>query len=460
MPDASDGAAVKKEEEDGASNNDNDNNAADEEEGSTLDRIMAAKKKRKLKNALMRSQPSGPKKRRIVAKKEEDDVKGEEEGGGSGGAAGGGDLGQRLKGTFGGGADTSSGPDGGAGGEGEGVLGKKHRAAMERYIQDRMGDDNDGDSPAKKNGGGGTQEGGTMSADLDEDALYRQVAAEVGAAGIAGPADDLDNAEKAGEAGTAVTKEDDVGAGGMMLAGTGIAEISLPVDERIRTVRETELLASSSTRGRIAAAAPRTGGGTGSGGRAPPRSGPGSARDLERMLPTSFGKKKGAKEEKIAQTIPPTAAVPTQPMAANSDASTAIPVRGPGVGGRIASSAGTAALPTDVANLSQSYSHNFKMHTHQWVSDRKTEQQREIDRVRKEQEERDGTVENQSRVGFDQARRVARGEVPAGAESSSSAPFSARRTGPAGSVGAGGDRNRSSDDRVWRSFVSKSRNRR
>ena len=177
------------------------------------------------------------------------------------------------------------------------------------------------------------------------------------------------------------------------------------------------------------------------------------------MLPTSFGKKKGAKEEKIARTMPPTAAVPTQPMAANSDASTAIPVRGPG--DRIASSAGTAALPTDVANLSQSYSHNFKMHTHQWVSDRKTEQQREIDRVRKEQEERDGTVENQSRVGFDQARRVARGEVPAGAESSSSAPSSARRTGgPAASVGAGGDRNRSSDDRVWKSFVSKSRNRR
>ena len=461
VPDASNGAAAVKKEEDGASSNDNDNNDDEEEEGSTLDRIIAAKKKRKLKNALMRSQPSGLKKRRIVAKKEEDDLKGEEEGDedGSGGAAGGGDLGQRLKGTFGGGADTSSGPDGGAGGEGEGVLGKKHRAAMERYIQDRMGDDNDGDSPARKNGsGGGKQEGGTMSADVDEDALYRQVAAEVGAAGIAGPADDLDDAEKAGEAAPASAKEDDVGAGGMMLAGTGIAEISLPVDERIRTVRETELLASSSTRERMAAAAPRTGGGTGGGGRAPPRSGPGSARDLERMLPTSFGKKKGAKEEKIAQTIPPTAAVPTQPMAANSDASTAIPVRGPG--GKIASSAGTAALPTDVANLSQSYSHNFKMHTHQWVSDRKTEQQREIDRVRKEQEERDGTVENQSRVGFDQARRVARGEVPAGAESSSSAPSSARRTGPAGSVGAGGDRNRSSDDRVWRSFVSKSRNRR
>ena len=100
------------------------------------------------------------------------------------------------------------------------------------------------------------------------------------------------------------------------------------------------------------------------------------------------------------------------------------------------------------------------MHTHQWVSDRKTEQQREIDRVRKEQEERDGTVENQSRVGFEQARRVARGEVPAAGESSSSDQFASHRTGPAGAAVAGGDRNRSSDDRVWRSFVSKQRNRR
>ena len=178
------------------------------------------------------------------------------------------------------------------------------------------------------------------------------------------------------------------------------------------------------------------------------------------MLPSSFGKKKGAKEDvELPVHIPPTASKHAQPSTANSDASPAIPVGGPGVGGRIASSAGTAVLPTDVANLSQSYSHNFKMHTHQWVSDRKTEQQREIDRVRKEQEERDGTVENQSRVGFEQARRVARGEMPAGGESSSSDQFASRRTGPAGAVGAG-DRNRSSDDRVWRSFVSKQRNRR
>ena len=202
---------------------------------------------------------------------------------------------------------------------------------------------------------------------------------------------------------------------------------------------------------RLVAAAPRVGGDTRSGGST-------SALDLERMLPTSFGKKKGAKEEEAELPIPPTASAPVQPLPANSDASPAIPVGGPG--GRIASSAGTAVLPTDVANLSQSYSHNFKMHTHQWVSDRKTEQQREIDRVRKEQEVRDGTAENQARVGFDQARRVARGEVPAGGESSSSDQFSSRRSGPAGAVGAGGDRNRSSDDRVWRSFVSKSRNRR
>ena len=186
-----------------------------------------------------------------------------------------------------------------------------------------------------------------------------------------------------------------------------------------------------------------------------------SAEELKAMLPTSFGGGKKNKTKKGAADGTQEAAGTV--MAVPRTTASAAPGRKP----YVASSAGAAVLPTDVANLSQSYSHNFKLHTHQWVADRKTEQQREIDRVRKEQEERDGTLENQARVGFEQARRVARGESSAvGGASGGGGGAHTTATGGGGATvgitggGGGGDRNRSSDDRVWRSFVSKQRNRR
>ena len=137
-------------------------------------------------------------------------------------------LRQRLEGAFG----TGSGADG----EEEGVLKAKHRDAMETYIRERTGHKKGG-VDAGKGVGGNYSTGGAEKLEreaeeaeatktrgdrsLDEDELYRQIAAEVGFAGV-------------------TEAKEDLGSGGMMLAGTGIAEVSLPVDDRIRVARETE----------------------------------------------------------------------------------------------------------------------------------------------------------------------------------------------------------------------------
>mmetsp|Transcript_20240 Transcript_20240/g.44199 ORF Transcript_20240/g.44199 Transcript_20240/m.44199 type:complete len:88 (+) Transcript_20240:204-467(+) len=79
------------------------------------------------------------------------------------------------------------------------------------------------------------------------------------------------------------------------------------------------------------------------------------------------------------------------------------------------------------------------MHTHQWVSERKSEREREIDQVRREQEVEEGTVENRARVGFEQARRVARGEDVAVAAPAASAAAAGRGGGTtSGGGGRGG----------------------
>ena len=499
--DAAHDLSVKKEEEKegtdalGSGNGDAPEDKKEEEESSTtLDRILQTKKRRKLKNALLRQGGVGAaaaKKRRIADHPIKDEGEGDDAGNNDTNdnardalVSGGGscDLRQRLQGTFGGGNDGSSSAVDGEG-AGEGVLGQKHRAAMDKYIQERM------DSTNGKDGRDGTQDkaGADRQLLLDEDALYRQVAAEVGVAGMVQDQAAIGTAAPAEASATAdnktTTKEDDVGAGGMMLAGTGIAEVALPVDERIRTVRETELLASSATagtsrgrgRGRMVGTSMAHPTNNRSAGYAAEGVGPMSAQDMKAMLPTSFGggKKNNKKQQQLkgsdmTQEIAGTGMAAPQMAAAAMATAPSTTAAATGRKPPVASSAGAAVLPTDVADLSQSYSHNFKLHTHQWVSDRKTEQQREIDRVRKEQEERDGTVENRARVGFEQARRVARGGEMAvaggggagGGGSGSGGGGSGSHVTTGGMAGGGGDRNRSSDDRVWRSFVSKQRNRR
>ena len=81
-----------------------------------------------------------------------------------------------------------------------------------------------------------------------------------------------------------------------MLHGTGIAEVALPMEERIRTVRETEeMAAAAATGGRGVFADGGWGGrsGHGGGGTAAGRKKAGVNIDIKAMmLPTSFGKVK------------------------------------------------------------------------------------------------------------------------------------------------------------------------
>jgi hypothetical protein len=135
----------------------------------------------------------------------------------------------------------------------EGVLESKHKQAMESYIQQKMklgaanakeaanwnsnnneGDDNDMGLDNKE------KEIRQHATTLTKEQLYRELA--VAAARLAGKTDNEDNNGNDNKKNNASdsTKDGDVGAGGAMLvAGTGIAEVILPVDERLKTHKDT-----------------------------------------------------------------------------------------------------------------------------------------------------------------------------------------------------------------------------
>jgi hypothetical protein len=106
------------------------------------------------------------------------------------------------------------------------------------------------------------------------------------------------------------------------------------------------------------------------------------------------------------------------------------------------SSAGDDVLSTDVAAVSASYSHNFQLHSHEWISRRKQEQDLELLRQRSY---REGTACDRERVGFAALRGKEHPVLHQIRETSTSASapneLSRRRT------------NQSNDDRVWSSFV-------
>jgi hypothetical protein len=106
------------------------------------------------------------------------------------------------------------------------------------------------------------------------------------------------------------------------------------------------------------------------------------------------------------------------------------------------SSAGDDVLSTNIAALSASYSHNFQLHSHEWILRRKQEQDLELLRQRSY---RDKTACDRERVGFAASRGK---EQPllyqiCKTSASASAPneSSRRRT------------NQSDDGRMWSSFM-------
>ena len=402
------------------------------------------------------------------------------------GAEGGNDE-KRLKLDFAGGRLAGTNDMGGDGDDpdGDGVLAKKHRAAMESYIASNLAlsgapavPANKGDSNDDDRAGAGGGEGEAFDSADAERRMYAEILLDD--ANDAHP-----GAEQEGQATTAppvatagggdAEKEGDVGAGGAMMGGTGIAEVALPVDERLRSLRETERAAaaryerSRGGRYRHRDDGDDDGGGVDGGGVGIEKT---RADAPAMMAPVEFasgpGKKRGRPVDESAR-----GRRQRQIASGGANQSTAksasVSHRGGGIGGDVdaapqpassalpsysASSAGPSVQRSDVSDLGSSYAHNFQLHTREWA----TKKRDEAEQVRRIEEGADGggaaseECADGERVGFEMSRKVARGEVTVASASSA--------TGGRNAGGGDGQNRHASDERVWRQFMSNQRNRR
>lgn len=355
--------------------------------------------------------------------------------------------------------------DGGGGG---GLLEKKHRLAMEEFIRNNL-------TAVKEQGGSGfSSNRSTMASHQTSDA-EKDLYAELLLSSV------NNNAEREGGIDKKAGGEGDVGAGGAMMGGTGIAEVALPIDERLRALKATEKAAMEYERSRKARF---EGGGREEWGlsmMSQIKTGMNDISDQQRiesiaaMVPMTFASGPGKRKRQNDSLTPP---VKDDMNSALSQAST--------VGGQeisdkylIESSAyigsGSQYSSTydvrksDIADVGASYSHNFQLHTKEWVMRKRDERQTEIDTIHAKQVEDAGpmTSESRARVGFDMARKIARGEITTTDGSVSSGKggvvtkmndeltneWNRKKSGT-------NNHQQSSDDRVWKSFMTNQRNRR
>lgn len=374
------------------------------------------------------------------------------------------DLEERLKGTFAGGKLAGSNDMGGD--EDGGILAKKHKLAMEEFIRKNL---QEGQEKGSSSAGGINEEDESESANAKFNAndMEKEIYADILEDNVAAPAEGTE----------------DVGAGGTMMAGTGIAEVALPIDERIKALKETERAAMEYERARRA----RFGGGDNFKGADVFGKGDNERIHEQRdnsenssainavMPPMSFAP--GPGKRKRRDVAPNLSSQPTQtprpPGASNPstyiDSSQHIQSSAIPQSLFSASSAGPDVQRSDVSTLGASYSHNFQLHTKEWVSRKKDERQTEIDAITAQRETEEGPPESWARVGFEMARKMAKGEViiPVGESGVSGTGGKGFGISSSGGVSlknewdrkSGGDQ-RSNDDRVWKTFMSKQKNRR
>mmetsp|Transcript_8885 Transcript_8885/g.14661 ORF Transcript_8885/g.14661 Transcript_8885/m.14661 type:complete len:449 (-) Transcript_8885:2-1348(-) len=338
------------------------------------------------------------------------------------------DLEERLKGTFSEGKLAGS-NDMGGDDEG-GILAKKHKRAMEEFIQQNL---QGAGGTMQSNGEATTKTGNAPNEDEKE--LFAELLQS-------------DNANAANNAAIS----DDVGAGGAMMMGSGIAEVELPSSERLRTLKETERAAmehgNAHGRGR-----PQYDGENGSDDHTA------AANDVHALVPMNFASGPGKRKRQDADmltiaaksTSTTTSPKKTATSSQQNEQSTTITSSSAAYS---ASSAGGSVQRSDVSTLGQSYSHNFQLHQQDWIAQRRDERQVEIDTIKTQQKQAEeakdiGGVSGE-RMGFEMARRVAKGENVR----------SAPARGPNGeSLKNEWDRNkkgahqRSNDDRVWKQFM-------
>mmetsp|Transcript_2005 Transcript_2005/g.2510 ORF Transcript_2005/g.2510 Transcript_2005/m.2510 type:complete len:427 (-) Transcript_2005:2-1282(-) len=324
------------------------------------------------------------------------------------------DLRERLRGTFSGGTTTNDGnhDPNDTSGAGGGIMGQKHRDAMEEFVRRRMTTNENPTADKKKTDERATTTTTTTTGPTADDP-YAAIAEE--SARLLGRHEPHETAEAEG----------DVGAGGAVLGGTGLAEVILPVEERIEAAKLTERRVMGLQRQRAAAAASSSRGGSGAMSR------PVTAAEMS--LPTSFGSGPGKRRKKDGGI----AVKRKDAIAVVSTSSTA-------------ASGGNVKLPS-TTNLPGSYSHNFRQHAHEYAMKRK---ERDV----KESSTRDTDVrrpedddEGENRIGFAAMRKgvLSRGE---GGEERGAIMSTMEGKNKSGEK-------RASDDRVWSTFVKRHRER-
>lgn len=389
----------------------------DEEEPSAIDKIRDLERRRKLfsKNRGVDAANLGKATLLGKANSDEEDVD-------APAAVKNKDLEERLKGTFDKGKLAGS-NDMGGDDEG-GILAKKHKKAMEEYIKSNLQEQ----QPDVSNGASDTNGEGEFktSADLEKE-MYSDLLVGEARGGI-----------------SPKKEEEDVGAGGAMMGGTGIAEVTLPIDERIKAMKDTERAAMEYEKAKKARLGIVNDDDNGAGAPAATDTSQSSVdmEALATMVPMNFASGPGKRKRKdIPIAAGPTLSAPQQPINTyDPSKSFAYPIYSSAI------PAGSNIEKDNDTNLSSSYSHNFAQHNREWIEQKKDERQAEIDALAAQNAE-DGPEESKARVGFDAARRLARGEV-----------IDVSANG--GDMKNEWDKKGSNDDRVWKTFMSNERNKR
>lgn len=325
-------------------------NSESEEEDSVLGKIQAVKKARKIKSLLKISTLERSKKKpKVGVGNEKEDTKT---------IQGNQDLRERLEGIF----EVRT---GNAVENENNVMTLKHQMAMQEYIDAQMKKDD------VQNGSTKSEQADVESADIvkDKKDLYAKILREA----------TLMGSEMSGEN----QVDEDVGAGGEMLGGTGIAEVELPVEQRLQTAKETALAASRL--GMEAAFHSHISNTTDSDRY--------TQQELAKMLPTSFvsGKNKPYSSKSNGILMGDYSVTSKTQISRDKEPKVHVPLNK------------DIAFPDAQVNLEgigSSYAHNFRLHNKEWILKKKEEKHLESNKQTLAEEE----GADSGRIGFDAKR--------------------------------------------------------